>query len=195
MNHVIVALNRVGRTILAPYPCSIKRPYAALAENRNYIATDDVIILFSYWSKSSTCSSVPVSVIIIIVYKVYSVLCTCVWVCYHQLYLVRVQVVQSCDRMVSSGVAYMEDCRTFSGSVKELAAHFEKGEAVSVSCWHIRSMRRYYFHGKFIFIIVRHNNNNYDIIVLLTQRVDWMVYTCTLIRIYTVFPRIKAALD
>ena len=150
----MVALNRVGRTILAP----LKRPCAALAENRNYIATDDVIILFSYWSKSSTCSSVPVSVIIIIVYKVYSVLC--MWVC-HQLYLVRVQVVQSCDRMVSSGVAYMEDCRTFSGSVKELAAHFEKGEAVSVSCWHIQSMRRYYFHGKFIFIIVHHSNNNY----------------------------------
>lgn len=35
--------------------------------------------------------------------------------------------------MVSSGVAYMEDCRTFSNSVKDLAAHFEKGESVSVS--------------------------------------------------------------
>ena len=35
--------------------------------------------------------------------------------------------------MVSSGVAYMEDCRSFSNSVKELAAHFEKGESVSVS--------------------------------------------------------------
>ena len=43
-----------------------------------------------------------------------------------------VQVVQSCDRMVSSGIAYMEDCRAFSSSVKELANHFEKGEAVSV---------------------------------------------------------------
>ena len=27
----------------------------------------------------------------------------------------------------------MEDCRTFSNSVKDLAAHFEKGESVSVS--------------------------------------------------------------
>ena len=69
MNHVVVALNRVGRTIPVPYPCSIKRPCAALAENRHYITTDDVIILF-YWSKSS--SSVPV-LVIIIVYKVCSV--------------------------------------------------------------------------------------------------------------------------
>lgn len=73
--------------------------------------------------------------VIFVVYRVYSVcesvvnsvslasMCVCV----------RVQVVQSCDRMVSSGVAYMEDCRTFSGSVKELATHFEKGDAISVS--------------------------------------------------------------
>ena len=43
------------------------------------------------------------------------------------------QVVQSCDRMVNSGISYMEECRSFSVSVKELSSHFEKGESVSVS--------------------------------------------------------------
>ena len=43
------------------------------------------------------------------------------------------QVVQSCDRMVASGLGYTEACRVFSGSVRELSVHFKDNEVVSVS--------------------------------------------------------------
>ena len=45
----------------------------------------------------------------------------------------HVQVVNTCDRMVSTGNSYTEACRSFSVSIKELSAHFKELEVVSVS--------------------------------------------------------------
>lgn len=43
------------------------------------------------------------------------------------------QVVQSCDRMVTTGQSYTEACRVFSTSLKGLASHFKDDEVVAVS--------------------------------------------------------------
>ncbi len=38
-----------------------------------------------------------------------------------------------CDKMVTTGYAYTETCRSFSVSIKDLAMHFTQGEVVAVS--------------------------------------------------------------
>ena len=44
----------------------------------------------------------------------------------------HIQVVTSCDRMVNNGQAYVEACRSFSSSVRELAGHFHDNSVVEV---------------------------------------------------------------
>ena len=48
-------------------------------------------------------------------------------------YVLCLQVVSTCDRMVATGNSYTEACRSFSVSIKELSSHFQDSEVVTVS--------------------------------------------------------------
>ena len=48
-------------------------------------------------------------------------------------FLLLSKVVSSCDQMVLSGQTFLDASRSFSGTLKELATHFNDQETVSVS--------------------------------------------------------------